>query len=298
MNRLWNRFFKPTVPIVRIEAPYVDSLTTAKVISRLSKINAKKAKGVAVYIDVNGGSLTQSEIIRDKIQEFCRINKLPLYTFAGTQATGAGYYLLSMGNKIFTSEISQIGGVGIQQTFLDVEPILKRMGIEDRFLKTKEFLYSEALLSHKLSEKDVKTLQDIQSKRYSNFVKSVNKSNDHRTKNGAIVDVLNQAPLGIYFGSEAVSKGIADGLGTLETVLRREFPNARGEEYLPKSPLELARKFFVKTYDIANNKWIPIIFVTYFIVSTIVEVWLAYVAAKYAKDSGKKSDEEPGKSTK
>jgi len=298
MIRLWNRFFKPTVPIVRIETPYVDSLTTAKVISRLSKINAKKAKGVAVYIDVNAGSLTQSEIIRDKIKEFCRINKLPLYTFAGTQATGAGYSLLSMGDKIYTSEISQIGGVGIQQTFVDIDPLLERMGIEDRFLKNKEFLYREALSGHKLSENNVKTLQDIQSKRYSNFVKSVNKANDHRTKNVAVVDLLNQAPLGIYFGSEAVSKGIADGLGTIETVLRREFPNARGEEYLPKSPFEMTRKFFVKTYDIANNKWIPIIFVTYFILSTVVEVWLAYVAAKYAKDSGKKTDGETEKNTK
>jgi len=44
------------------------------------------------------------------------------------------------------------------------------------------FLYSEALLHQKLSEKDVKTLQDFQHKRYSTFVKSVNKANDHRTK--------------------------------------------------------------------------------------------------------------------
>ena len=84
---------------------------TAKVIARLSKINKKKAKGVAVYIDVNGiktfwdgesnqnpgGSLSQSEIIRDKIMEFSKLNKLPLYTFAGNNAVGAGYYLLSMG---------------------------------------------------------------------------------------------------------------------------------------------------------------------------------------------------------
>jgi len=91
---------------------------TARVISRLSKINKKKAKGVAVYIDVNGieifwkdpshlssaGSLTQSEIIHDKIREFCRLNKLPLYTFAGNNAVGAGYYLLSMG---FSSKSSQ-----------------------------------------------------------------------------------------------------------------------------------------------------------------------------------------------
>jgi len=32
-------------------------------------------------------------------------------------------------------------------------------------------------------------------------------------------------------------------------------------------------------------EWIPIIFVTYFIVSTIVEIWLAVVAAQYASKS-------------
>jgi len=42
-------------------------------------------------------------------------------------------------------------------------------------------------------------------------------------------------------------------LGTFESVLRKEFPNARGEEYLPKSPFQLTRKFFVKTYNIATN---------------------------------------------
>jgi len=68
-------------------------------------------------------------------------------------------------------------------------------------------LYSEALRHQKLSEKDVKTLQDLQHKRFSTFVNCVNKANYHRTKDVAVVDLLNKAPLGIYFGSEAVNKG-------------------------------------------------------------------------------------------
>ena len=43
-----------------------------------------------------------------------------------------------LGDKIYTTETSMIGGVGIQQTFCDVQPLVNEMGIEDRFFKNKE----------------------------------------------------------------------------------------------------------------------------------------------------------------
>ena len=42
------------------------------------------------------------------------------------------------GDKIYTTETSMIGGVGIQQTFCDDQPLMNKMGIEDRFFKNKE----------------------------------------------------------------------------------------------------------------------------------------------------------------
>jgi len=48
-------------------------------------------------------------------------------------------YLIDLsGDKIYTSETSMIGGVGMQETFCDTQPLLNKMGIEDRFFKNKE----------------------------------------------------------------------------------------------------------------------------------------------------------------
>ena len=44
-----------------------------------------------------------------------------------------------IGNKIYVNELSAIGGLGIGQTIVGIDPLLKKYGIEDRFLKRKKY---------------------------------------------------------------------------------------------------------------------------------------------------------------
>lgn len=56
---------------------------------------------MAVVINSPGGSPTQCDIMTSMIKGFCHENHLPLYTFAEDCAASGGYFLLSIGDKVY-----------------------------------------------------------------------------------------------------------------------------------------------------------------------------------------------------
>lgn len=70
--------------------------------------------------------------MKKKIELFAETHKIPLYTFAEDSALSAGYYLLSIGNKIFVDEASLVGSIGVLYLNLKIEKLTRKLGLEPR----------------------------------------------------------------------------------------------------------------------------------------------------------------------
>eukprot|EP00331_Platyophrya_macrostoma_P004869 CAMPEP_0176416270 /NCGR_PEP_ID=MMETSP0127-20121128/6257_1 /TAXON_ID=938130 /ORGANISM="Platyophrya macrostoma, Strain WH" /LENGTH=276 /DNA_ID=CAMNT_0017796335 /DNA_START=31 /DNA_END=861 /DNA_ORIENTATION=- len=233
-----NAIFKPLLPVLKIQGPITSELTS-KVARSLKNINPKRSKALAVVINSPGGSAAQSELICDKLKHF-------LYTFAEDIAASGGYYILCIGDKVYVDPSSIVGSIGVVAftTFV-------KKAAEDQKVKIRNVASREDLLSYKfnpfredISDGEKQMLHDMLKRTHQDFIDHVE---THRSKKITLDqqkrnEVVYNAD--VFLGSKCVELGLADKLGNYESVLFREFPDAKIVNVTSKTTAEKYRDAF------------------------------------------------------
>jgi hypothetical protein len=63
-----------------------------------------------------------------------------LYTFAEDNALSAGYFLLSIGNRVFVDEGSLVGSIGVLYLNIKIGEITKKLGFEPRKFASNKYI--------------------------------------------------------------------------------------------------------------------------------------------------------------
>ncbi len=164
----------------------------------------KSVKAILLVIDSPGGVATGTKELAEHISS---IKTKKIYAFADGLCASAAYWIASACNKIYTTETSTIGSIGVLRVHRDSSKAYENIGIKYTYItggSDKALGNSETALSVEDKEK----MQASVNKFYDIFKTSV-------VKNRKKLDISasnNWAEGKIFLGSEALQLGLIDKL--------------------------------------------------------------------------------------
>lgn len=170
--------------------------------------NDKSVKAIVVRIDSPGGSATASELIRSELALTQESGK-PIVASMGGYAASGGYWIASTANRIFASESSVTGSIGVFAVFPTFDRSLGQLGINTDGVGTNEMTgaFSPLLAINPAFEK---TLQLSVNNTYQKFIGLVAEG-----RGMSIEDADEIAQGRVWAGTHALENGLIDAIGSL-----------------------------------------------------------------------------------
>lgn len=169
--------------------------------------------GVIMHINSPGGSVYASEKIYKEIKKLQEENK-PVYSVMQELAASGGYYISAPCDKIFASNETFTGSIGVIMQSYSLEGLFEKYGIKEQNITTGKM--KDAGSPGKALDKEEKEyLQNLVDSAFSRFVKVVADGRDMSE-----ADVRKLADGRIYDGSQAVENGLVDSIGDLEAAYK------------------------------------------------------------------------------
>lgn len=172
-------------------------------------------KGIILRINSPGGSPVQAGIINDEIKRQRKLHPdILVYAVVEDICASGGYYIAAAADKIYVDKASIVGSIGVIMDGFGFTGTMQKLGVERRVMTAGE---NKALLdpfspvnpTHKAFAQGM--LDEI----HQQFIKVVREGRGKR---------LHETPemfSGLFWtGSKSIELGLADGLGSSESVAR------------------------------------------------------------------------------
>lgn len=176
------------------------------------------AAGVILRMNTPGGSPVQSSLIFDEIRRLRVIHpdKKIVAVVEDVCASG-GYYIASAADEIMVSRSSLVGSIGVLMDGFGVQGLMNRLGIERRLMTAGE---NKAMLDpfSPINPTHQRAAQALIDEVHQHFIASVKLGRGDRLKSDP--EIFSGM---VYSGEASISKGLADGLGSVESVARDVF---------------------------------------------------------------------------
>ncbi len=197
-------------------------------------------RGVVLRVNSPGGSPVQAGQIYDEVKRLRAANPdKPLYAVVDEVAASGGYYVAAAAERIYVDKASLVGSIGVIMDGFGFVGAMEKLGIERRVLTAGA---NKALLDP-FSPVDPRQRDAIQANLdevHQQFIAAVKEGRGERLKE--IPEVFSGL---VWNGKRAVDLGLADGLGTLESVARDVIKAEEIVDFTPEEGLteRVARRF-------------------------------------------------------
>ncbi len=197
-------------------------------------------QGVVLRINSPGGSPVQAGYINDEIKRLRgQYPNIPLYAVVEDICASGGYYVAVAADKIYVDKASLIGSIGVVMDGFGFTGTMEKLGVERRALaagENKKFLDPFAPLNPVQKEYAEKMLADI----HQQFISVVRNGRGKRLKESP--EIFSGL---IWVGQKSVELGLADGLGSVDSVARDVIKAEDVVDFTPRENVaeRLARKF-------------------------------------------------------
>ncbi len=192
--------------------------------SREGNLKNDRVKGILLYIDTPGGTVTDAHGIFQLLLDYKKKYNVPIYAYVDGLCAYGGMYVALAADKIFASKVSLIGSVGvIAPTFMNVTKLLDKIGVETLTLsagKDKDAL--NPLRPWKPGEED--NYRQIVDYYYNQFVELVSSHRPEMNKEKLIKDYGAH----IFPAPEALDRGFIDVSGSSLSETLNELLNEVG----------------------------------------------------------------------
>jgi signal peptide peptidase SppA len=233
----------------------------------------KGSKAIALTVNSAGGSSAQSLIIVQKIRNYCKNKKIPLYTFGEEQACSAGYLVLSSGDKVYVENSSVVGSIGAIYQMWYLNKLLTKVGLEYRSIHTGPGSLTSLIDPlEKYNKKKVTAAMTISV----NSIQAKFLAQVKSMRGDKLSENLGVGEGEIYTGRRAVELGLADEIGNFSEVLEREFKNPVIVNVMPQN--KMSASIWFETFQISSE-------------SGFLKRLLAFKIMKQKKDIQKAQDE-------
>jgi protease-4 len=117
--------------IIGMENLDTKSIRQQLVESREGDFKDNRVKAILLYINTPGGTVTDADGIFRALKNYKEKYKVPIYAYVDGLCASGGMYVALAADKIFASETSLIGSVGvIAPSFLNLTKLLDKIGVE------------------------------------------------------------------------------------------------------------------------------------------------------------------------
>ncbi|MCO6017884.1 MULTISPECIES: signal peptide peptidase SppA [Carnobacterium] len=171
-------------------------------------------KGIILSVNSPGGGTYESAQIKDKLVEIKEKTKKPLYVSMKNTAASGGYYVSANAEKIFATDETLTGSIGVIMSGSNYSGLFEKLGISDTTIKSGEFK-DIGSASRPMTEGDRAILQQMIDDSYSRFVNVV-ATGRHMDESR----VRELADGRIYDGAQAKAAGLVDEIGYQEDVIK------------------------------------------------------------------------------
>ena len=242
---------RPTVSVIRLQGAIGVAartgggagLSDAGLAALLARAFTRgKPVAVAIALNSPGGSPVQSSLIAARIRRLADRHHVPVHVFVEDVAASGGYWLATAADTIWTDESSVLGSIGVISAGFGFSDLIARHGIERR-VHTAGTAKSWLDPFRPERPEDVARLHRLLEPIHEAFKAQV------RARRGDRLDPARDYFTGdVWVGREAVSLGLADGIGHLEPVMRDLFGDkVRFQTYGQRVPF--LRRFGISADD-------------------------------------------------
>jgi protease IV len=180
-----------------------------------SAFSDEASAGIILRVNSPGGSPVQAGIVNDEITRLRALYpKKPLYVVVEDMCASGCYYIAAAADGIYVNQASIVGSIGVLMSSFGFTGLMEKIGVERRLMtagENKGFLDPFSAQTPKQKEFTQGLLHEI----HEQFIAVVRKGRGKRLKETP--DMFS----GLFWtGSKAISLGLADGLGTVDSVAR------------------------------------------------------------------------------
>jgi protease-4 len=193
-----------------------DEASADRVIASLQDaFKDEKTRGVILRINSPGGSPVQAGQIYDEIKRLrAKYPKTPLYAVVDDICASGGYYVAAGADKIYVDKASLVGSIGVLMDGFGFTDTMQKLGVERRLITAganKGFLdpFSPA------DEKQQAYARELIAQIHQQFISVVREGRGKRLK-----ETPETFSGLVWNGEQSIKLGLADGLGSLDSVAR------------------------------------------------------------------------------
>ena len=212
-----------------------------KVMSALqASFKDKNTQGVVVRINSPGGSPVQAQTIYDEMRRLRKVYpSIPLYAVVEDICASGGYFVAVGADRIYVAKSSLVGSIGVLMNGFGFTGMMDKLGIERRLITAGE---NKGFLDpfSPLEEKHREYAQQLTKEIHEQFIGVVREGRGKRLKETP--ELFSGL---IWTGQKSIELGLADGLGSVESVARDVVKAEDIVDFTPKENLveKVAKRF-------------------------------------------------------
>jgi protease-4 len=191
-----------------------------------------QVKGVVIAINSPGGSPVQAGQIYDEIRRLrAQHPDKPAIAVVEDMAASGGYYIAAGADSIYVDKASLVGSIGVIMQGFGFVGTIDKLGVERRVITSGE---RKAFLDpfRPLAPDDEKHIRGILDEVHGQFVKAV------RDGRGARLKESPELFTGlVWTGTRAIEMGLADELGSIDSVAREVIKAEEVVDFTPEESL-------------------------------------------------------------
>lgn len=200
--------------------------------------NDDTVKAVLLEVNSPGGGVYESSELAKALKKLQAHHK-PIYVNMKNMAASGGYYISAAADKIYASEETVTGSIGVIMSGMNYASLLDKLGVKDQTYKSGA-LKDMGSSTRTTTPEEAKVMQEHVDRAYSRFVDVVSKG-----RKMDIETVKKLADGRVYDGLQAKENGLVDEIGFEEDCLadlqnKYDLKDAQVIEYTTNTPNFLA----------------------------------------------------------
>lgn len=185
-------------------------ISSEEIVRQFKKYRENKSiRAIVFRVESPGGGVAASQEIYEEVKK-TRDAGRPVVVSMGSVAASGGYYVSCAATRIVANPGTLTGSIGVISHFLNFEPLMKKIGVEETTMKTGKFKDIGSPF-RKTTEEDKRYFHMVLNDVYDQFVDAIVEERDLERE-----QVLKYADGRVFTGRQAMKYGFVDTLGTME----------------------------------------------------------------------------------
>jgi len=175
----------------------------------------KNTQGVVMRINSPGGSPVQAQTVYDEMRRLRQLYpNIPLYAVVEDVCASGGYFIAAGADRIYVGKASIVGSIGVLMNGFGFTGLMDKLGVERRLLTAGE---NKGMLDpfSPIDPKDKAHIQTMLGDIHQQFIGVVKEGRGKRLKESP--EIFSGL---IWTGQKSIDLGLADAIGSLESVAR------------------------------------------------------------------------------